>query len=68
MPERCQCWIKHFPPDGEAIVQCQLCKAAPDLLEAAQGLVLHLSIIEEGQWLNNRCGQELIAAISKTTS
>lgn len=43
MPQECRCYIKTIEDsaedgDGEyKIVQCPLCKAAPDLLEACKG-------------------------------
>ena len=58
--------------EGEAGQENQnnarLIAAAPELLEAAQALVSHLSDMEGGKWLRNRAGEELQTAISKATT
>ena len=39
---------------------------APDLLEACKELVAHLEAIDQDRWLNNRAGDLMKKAISKT--
>ena len=60
--EKCKCYIDHESGDVEKIVQCPLCKAAPDLLEVCEdvaGICL-------GEGMNEVTLAKAKAAIAKT--
>ena len=58
----CNAAMKANPGNPIAVAE-----ALPDLLEAGQQLVEHLTKMENGKWLNNAPGEELKAAIAKAT-
>lgn len=58
----CKCWINHGDGDVEEIVQCPLCKAAPDLMEACEGLVAVLKVFNY-KLQNKHSDAEIVAAL-----